>query len=114
MHVCSVQLVGINLFPNFRTAVRNLFRSPRACSHLSGLVMFPPTAALQTFASDGRDNDDSGPGGPISSTAATPWSRIRTRSSAITRAGTVAASLGRTFCPWSVIFRNLNSSKESA
>jgi hypothetical protein len=54
------QLIGLNLFHGFRTAVKNLFRSTRGCSHISELVSFLPTAALQTFASDVRDNDDSG------------------------------------------------------
>ncbi|QLH50070.1 MAG: DUF2889 domain-containing protein [Candidatus Accumulibacter cognatus] len=53
------QLVGLNLFHGFRTAVKNLFRGTRGCSHLSELLMFLPTAALQTFASDVLDNDDS-------------------------------------------------------
>ena len=30
------------------------------CSHITELVMYLPTAALQTFASDVRDNADSG------------------------------------------------------
>ncbi len=54
------RLVGLNLFHGFRTAVKNLFRSTHGCSHLSELVMYLPTAALQTFASDVPDNDDSG------------------------------------------------------
>ncbi len=54
------QLVGLNLFHGFRTAVKTLFRSTRGCSHLSELAMFLPTAALQTFASEVLDNDDSG------------------------------------------------------
>lgn len=54
------QLVGLNLFHGFRTAVKTLFRGTRGCSHLSELVMFLPTAALQTFASEVSDSDDSG------------------------------------------------------
>ena len=54
------RLLGLNLFHGFRAAVKNLFRGTRGCSHLSELLMFLPTAALQTFASDVRDNDDSG------------------------------------------------------
>jgi hypothetical protein len=53
------QLVGLNLFHGFRTAVKQLFRGTRGCSHLSELLMFLPTAALQTFASDVPDSDDS-------------------------------------------------------
>jgi len=54
------QLVGLNLFHGFRAAVRHLFHGTRGCSHLSELLMFLPTAALQTFASEVRDNDDGG------------------------------------------------------
>ena len=54
------QLVGLNLFHGFRTAIKTLFRGTRGCSHLSELLMFLPTAALQTFASDVPDSDDSG------------------------------------------------------
>ncbi len=54
------QLVGLNLFHGFRTAVKNLFRNTHGCSHLSELLTFLPTAALQTFASEVRDNEDSG------------------------------------------------------
>jgi hypothetical protein len=53
------RLIGLNLFHGFRTAVKNLFRGTRGCSHLSELAMSLPTAALQTFASDVRDNEDS-------------------------------------------------------
>jgi hypothetical protein len=91
------KLIGLNLFHGFRAAVKTLFRSTRGCSHVSELVTFLPTAALQTFASDVHDNDDNGIS-PISLIVATRWSRIRTRFSAITRAGTVARSPGRTFC----------------
>ncbi|EXI83331.1 MAG: hypothetical protein AW10_00067 [Candidatus Accumulibacter appositus] len=55
-----LQLIGLDLFHGSRTAVKNLFRSTRGCSHLGELASFLPTAALQTFASDVRDNDDSG------------------------------------------------------
>jgi len=54
------QLIGLNLLHGFRSAVKNLSRSTRGCSHVRELLSFLPTAALQTFASDVRDNDDSG------------------------------------------------------
>ena len=44
-----------------RSAVNDLFRGKHCCSKISELLMFLPTAALQTFASDVRDDDDSGP-----------------------------------------------------
>ncbi|WP_153115371.1 DUF2889 domain-containing protein [Rhodocyclus tenuis] len=53
------QLVGLNLFHGFRKAVKDLFGGVHGCSHLSELLMHLPTAALQTFASDIPDNDDS-------------------------------------------------------
>ncbi len=115
-------LIGLNLFQGFRSAVKNLFRSTRRRSQVSERVSFLPTAALQTFASDVRDNDDSGHG-PFSLLVATRWRRIRTRCSAITGAATVARSPGGRLCLRFVAFvtpvtlvtlRNLNSSKESA
>ena len=53
------KLIGLNLFHGFRKAVKDLFGATRGCSHITELVMFLPTAALQTFASDVRDNEDS-------------------------------------------------------
>lgn len=53
------QLIGLNLFHGFRKAVKDLFGGVHGCSHLSELLMHLPTAALQTFASDIPDNDDS-------------------------------------------------------
>jgi hypothetical protein len=53
------KLIGLNLFHGFRKAVKELFGSTRGCSHLSEMLMFLPTAALQTFASDVLDNEDS-------------------------------------------------------
>jgi hypothetical protein len=59
IHPDYSKLVGLNLFHGFRKAVKELFGATRGCSHISELVMFLPTAALQTFASDVRDNEDS-------------------------------------------------------
>jgi len=50
------KLVGLNLFNGFRKAVRDLFGATQGCSHISEQLMFLPTAALQTFASDVLDN----------------------------------------------------------
>ena len=52
-------IVGLNLFHGFRKAVKDLFGSTRGCAHVSELLMFLPTVALQTFASEVLDNDDS-------------------------------------------------------
>ena len=53
------KLVGLNLFHGFRKDVKARFDGIHGCSHVTELVMFLPTAALQTFASDVRDNEDS-------------------------------------------------------
>jgi len=53
------RIVGLNLFQGFLKAVKEMFGGSRGCSHVSELLMFLPTAALQTFASEVRDNDDS-------------------------------------------------------
>jgi hypothetical protein len=54
------KLVGLNLFHGFRKAVKDLFGATRGCSHITEMLMYLPTAALQTFASDVLDNEDSG------------------------------------------------------
>lgn len=59
IHPAYSQLIGLNLFHGFRKAVKDLFGATRGCSHITELVMFLPTAALQTFASDVLDNEDS-------------------------------------------------------
>lgn len=52
------KVVGLNLFSGFRKAIKEKFGGTKGCSHVSELLMFLPTAALQTFASDVLDNDD--------------------------------------------------------
>lgn len=54
------RLVGLNLFHGFRRAVRERFGDVKGCSHLTELVMVLPTAAIQTFASEMKDNEDHG------------------------------------------------------
>ena len=53
------KLIGLNLFDGFRRAVKELFAGTRGCSHLSEMLMYLPTVALQTFASEVPDNADS-------------------------------------------------------
>ncbi|MFA7293209.1 MAG: DUF2889 domain-containing protein [Rhodocyclaceae bacterium] len=53
-------LAGLNLFHGFRKAVKERLSGIHGCSHITELVMYLPTAALQTFASDVQDNADSG------------------------------------------------------
>jgi len=44
------QLVGANLMYGFRKALFDALGGVRGCSHLTELIAFLPTAALQTFA----------------------------------------------------------------
>jgi len=53
------RVVGLNLFHGFRKAVKDLYGGTRGCAHVSELLMQLPTVALQTFASEVLDNDDS-------------------------------------------------------
>ena len=53
------KIIGLNLFQGFRKAVKDMFGTTRGCAHVSELLMFLPTVALQTFASEVLDNDDS-------------------------------------------------------
>ena len=50
----------MNLFHGFLKAVKELFGNTRGYAHVNELLMFLPTVALQTFASEMVDNDDSG------------------------------------------------------
>ena len=54
------RVVGLNLFRGFRPAVRELLGGTHGCAHLSELLMFLPTAALQTFASEISEDDGQG------------------------------------------------------
>ena len=54
------RVVGLNLFRGFRKAVRELLGGSHGCAHLSELLMFLPTAALQSFASEVSEEDDGG------------------------------------------------------
>ena len=58
------RIVGLNLFHGFRKAVKELFDSVKGCAHVSELLMFLPTVALQTFASEMPDYDDTHPHKP--------------------------------------------------
>ena len=52
------RIVGLNLFHGFLKAVKEMFGHTRGCTHVTELMMFLPTAALQTFASEVLDNDE--------------------------------------------------------
>ena len=52
-------LVGLNLLRGFRRTVSEMFADVRGCSHLTELLFSLPTAAIQTFATFRRENEDS-------------------------------------------------------
>jgi hypothetical protein len=52
------KIVGLNLFHGFLKTVKELFGHTRGCAHVTELLMFLPTVALQTFASEALDNDE--------------------------------------------------------
>jgi len=54
------RLIGLNLVRGFRRIVGEMFADVRGCSHLTELLSSLPTAAIQTFATFRRDNEDSG------------------------------------------------------
>jgi hypothetical protein len=51
------KLVGADLMHGFRKVLHDRMGGVRGCSHLTELIAFLPTAALQTFASLNRDAD---------------------------------------------------------
>lgn len=59
-------LVGLNLFRGFRRAVGERFDKVNGCSHITELLYSLPTAAIQTFASEMKDNEGATPDSP-------PW-----------------------------------------
>jgi len=54
------RLAGLELLHGFRKAVNELFGGMRGCAHLTELLIQFPTAAIQTLASERRDNEDTG------------------------------------------------------
>lgn len=53
-------LIGLNLFRGFRQAIKERLGGVLGCSHLTELALQIPTAALQTYASEVTDNEDTG------------------------------------------------------
>ncbi len=51
------RIIGLNLFNGFLKAVKEMFGNSLGCAHLSELLMFLPTAALQTLTGEALDND---------------------------------------------------------
>jgi hypothetical protein len=54
------QLIGVSLVRGFRRTVSEMFADVRGCSHLTELLMSLPTAAIQTYATFHRENEDVG------------------------------------------------------
>lgn len=52
------QLIGLNLVRGFRRTVGEMFADVRGCTHLSELLLSLPTAAIQTFVSFRRDDEE--------------------------------------------------------
>lgn len=52
-------IIGLNLVRGFRRAVGEMFADVRGCSHITELLFSLPTAAIQTFATFRRDNEES-------------------------------------------------------
>jgi len=51
------KIIGLNLFDGFLKTVKEMFGGTRGCTHVSELLMSLPTAALQTFTSEGNITD---------------------------------------------------------
>lgn len=52
------KLIGLNLVRGFRRTVGEMFADVRGCTHMSELLLSLPTAAIQTFATFRRENED--------------------------------------------------------
>lgn len=52
------QLVGLSLFKGFRRKVTELYGKVKGCTHITELLGIMPTAAIQTFASSKRENEE--------------------------------------------------------
>jgi hypothetical protein len=57
------KLVGANLLDGFRKALYDAMGGVKGCTHLTELLGYLPTAAMQTFA--GMRREDEGPGKPF-------------------------------------------------
>lgn len=53
-------IIGLNLVRGFRSTVSEMFADVSGCSHMTELLFSLPTAAIQTFATFRRDNEESG------------------------------------------------------
>ncbi len=54
------KLKGTNLLKGFRHTIKLLYGEIKGCTHLNELLAQMPTAAIQSFAGQRRDNEDAG------------------------------------------------------
>jgi Protein of unknown function (DUF2889) len=54
------KLIGLNLMNGFRKKVRERLGGVHGCTHISEMLGFFPTAAIQTFAGERREQPDDG------------------------------------------------------
>ncbi len=54
------KLVGLNLLQSFRRQVKLLLGGVRGCTHLTEMLAGMPTAAIQSFAGEAREEGDDG------------------------------------------------------
>ncbi len=54
------RLVGLNLVRGFRRGVKELLGGVRGCTHLTEMLAGMPTAAIQSFAGEMREEQDDG------------------------------------------------------
>ena len=54
------KLVGLNLLQSFRKQVKLLLGGVRGCTHLTEMLAGMPTAAIQSFAGEAREERDDG------------------------------------------------------
>jgi hypothetical protein len=54
------KLIGLNLVRDFRKKTRELFGSVKGCTHITEMLGGLPTAAIQTFAGEVKEESDDG------------------------------------------------------
>jgi len=54
------KLIGLCLLKDFRKRVRELLGGDRGCTHLTEMLAGMPTAAIQTFAGETKEDRDDG------------------------------------------------------
>jgi len=54
------KLIGSNLLKGFRHTIKLLYADIKGCTHLNEILAQMPSAAIQSFSGQRRDNEDSG------------------------------------------------------